>query len=162
MHRIAAPLLALALVAGPALGNDRIRLETPIPLAEGHDIADEIIDHCGIPEHFTQFLTRELRRVAVAEPGPITDMHGRVLKVEIVDALWSGNWFIEHDQTIRVRGSLYQDGEHQASFNGVMMGRGGGLTSGCYQMKSYFGALSWHIRRWLRNPVDGARIGQGG
>lgn len=167
MHRIAVlfiaiTFLALVLAAGPAVANDRIRLETPIPLAEGHDINDEILSHCGIQEEFTRRLTRELRRVAVAEPAPIADMAGRVLKVEIVDALWAGNWFIEHDQTIRVRGTLYQDGDHVAAFDGIMMGRGGGLTSGCFQMNSSFGALTWYIRRWLRNPVDGARIGMGG
>lgn len=164
MHRIAALslLLAFAATALPAVADDKIRLQVPIPFVEDHDIDDEIISHCGIQEDFTRRLTRELRKVAVAEQAPITDMAGQVLKVEIVDALWAGNWFIEHDQTIRVRGTLYRDGEHEAAFNGVIMGRGGGLTSGCYQMNSYFGAMTWHIRRWLRNPVDGARIGQGG
>ena len=164
MHRIAvlSVLLAFAATALPALADDKIRLQVPIPFVEDHDIDDEIISHCGIQEDFTRRLSRELRKVAVAEQAPITDMTGQVLKVEIVDALWAGNWFIEHDQTIRVRGTLYRDGEHQAGFNGVIMGRGGSLSSGCYQMKSYFGAMTWHIRRWLRNPVDGARIGQGG
>ena len=162
IHRTTGAALVLALAAGPGLAQDKIRLEVPIPLAEGHDIDDEIISHCGVPEDFTRRLTRELRRVAVPEQAPITDMSGRVLKVEIVDAVWTGNWFIEHDQTIRVRGTLYQDGEHEAAFNGVISGRGGGFSSACYQMKSYFDAMTWHIRRWLKNPVDGARIGQGG
>lgn len=162
MHRIAAFALALALTvtSGAALANDRIRLETPIPFVEGHEIEDEIISHCGIQEDFTSALVRELRRVAEAEPAPITDMAGRVLKVEIMDATWRGNWAIGQDQTIRVRGTLYQDGEHVAAFDGVMSGREAGLPqSACYSMKMRFRALTWYIKRWLRKPVDGARIG---
>lgn len=160
MHRIAAFVLALAFTAGSAVASDRIRLETPIPFVEGHEIDDEIVSHCGIQEHFSSRLAHELRRVAVAEPAPITDMAGRVLKVEIVDAVWAGNWFIGQDQTIRVHGTLYQDGEHLAAFEGVVSGRSTTqMYSGCYIMKSNFLAMAWHIRRWLRNPVDGAQIG---
>ena len=160
MHRIAAFALALVFTAGSAVASDRLRLETPIPFVEGHDIEDEIISHCGIQEDFTSALVRELRRVANAEQAPITDMGGRVLKVEIVDAVWMGNWFVGQDQTIRVRGTLYQDGEHLAAFDGVMSGRESGLPqSACYSMKMRFRALTWYIKRWLRNPVDGAQIG---
>lgn len=153
---------ALLLLPGIAAATGKIRLEVPVPIVEGAVIDPEILDHCGIQDEFTRRLTRELRKVAVAEPGPITDMAGRVLKVEIVDAIWGGNWFIEHLQTLRVRGVLYEDGVRQAGFTGIMAGKGGGLTSGCFQMNSNFGAMTWHIKRWLRNPVDGATIGQGG
>ena len=84
MPRFAIAALAFGLAVSPALAGDKIRLQVPIPLAEGHDIDDEIISHCGVPEEFTRRLTRELRRVAVPEQAPITDMAGRVLKVEIV------------------------------------------------------------------------------
>lgn len=160
MHRIAAFVLALVFTAGSAAASDRIRLQTPVPFAEGHQIDDEIISHCGVQEDFTTKLVRELRRVADAEPAPVTDMSGRVLKVEIVDATWAGNWFIGHDQTIRVHGTLYQDGEHVAAFEGVMSGRSTTMMdSACYSMKNSFHALTWYIRRWLRDPVDGAQIG---
>ncbi|MCD9030028.1 hypothetical protein LDO26_17705 [Luteimonas sp. BDR2-5] len=159
-HVLLGGLLALTVL--PAAADDRIRLVVPIPVADGADIDPEITDHCGVPAEFTKRLTRELRKVAVPVEAPLDDMHGRVLKVEIVDAVWGGNWFIEHNQTIRVRGVLTRDGAHEAAFNGVMVTRGGGLSSGCYQMNSNFGAMTWYIRRWLRNPVDGARIGMGG
>lgn len=155
-------IAALAMLPALAQASAKIRLEVPVPVREGAAIDPEILEHCGIQEEFTRRLTRELRKVAVAEPGPLADMQGRVLKVEIVDAIWGGNWFIEHIQTLRVRGALYEDGTRLAGFNGVMAGRGGGLTSGCFQMNSNFGAMTWHIKRWLRNPVDGATIGQGG
>ncbi|WP_298577372.1 hypothetical protein [uncultured Luteimonas sp.] len=158
--RLVAVLLLAWLAVAPAAAGDMIRLQVPVPVVEGADIDPEILVHCAVPEHFTQALVRELRKVAVPAQAPLADMRGRVLKVEIVDALWGGNWFIEHTQTLRVRGALYQDGERLAGFNGVMQGRGGGLTSGCFQMNANFRALTWHIKRWLANPVDGARIGQ--
>lgn len=160
LHRIAACLIAFACFSASAAASERIRLETPVPFVEGHEIEDEIVSHCGIQEDFTSALVRELRKVADAEPAPIDDMAGRVLKVEIVDAVWGGNWFIGQDQTIRVRGALYQDGERLAGFEGIMSGRESGLPqSGCYSMKMRFRALTWYIKRWLRDPVDGARIG---
>ena len=162
LHRylFAAALLLAPVAAAQAAG--KIRLEVPVPVVEGAAIDPEILDHCGIQAEFTRRLVRELRKVAVAEDGPIQDMQGRVLKVEIVDAIWGGNWFIEHVQMLRVRGVLYEDGARVAGFNGVMSGRGGGLTSGCFQMNSNFGAMTWYIKRWLRNPVDGANIGRSG
>ena len=158
--RLLAVLLLTCVAATPALARDKVRLPVPVPVVEGADIDPEILDHCAVAENFTQGLVRELRKVAVPEQAPLTDMDGRVLRVEIVDALWGGNWFIEHTQTLRVRGALYQDGERVAGFNGVMQVTGGGMTSGCFQMNSSFRALTWHIKRWLANPVDGARIGQ--
>src|SRR5690606_38829935 len=158
--RLLAVLLLTCVAATPALARDKVRLPVPVPVVEGADIDPEILDHCAVAENFTQGLVRELRKVAVPEQAPLTDMDGRVLRVEIVDALWGGNWLIEHTQTLRVRGALYQDGERVAGFNGVMQVTGGGLTGGWFQMNSSFRALTWHIKRWLANPVDGARIGQ--
>lgn len=149
-------------LATSAMAAGKIRLQVPVPVVEGADIDAEILGNCDIAGNFNTALIRELRKVAEPAQAPLVDMHGRVLKVEIVDAIWGGNWFIEHTQTLRVRGALYEDGARVAGFNGVMMGRGGGLTSGCFQMNANFRALTWHIKRWLRNPVDGARIGQGG
>lgn len=158
----ASTLLACALAAPALAGDGRIRLQVPVEVVAGADIDPEIIEHCGVVTHFNDALVRELRKVAVPAQAPLADMRGRVLKVEIVDALWGGNWFIEHDQTLRIRGALYEDGRRLAGFNGVMAGRGGGGTSGCFQMNAQFRALTWHVKRWLRKPVDGARIGQGG
>lgn len=160
-------LLACLLAAGglcttSAYAADRIRLAVPVPVVAGADIDAEILENCDVAGNFNTALIRELRKVAEPAQTPLADMHGRVLEVEIVDAIWGGNWFIEHTQTLRVRGALYQDGTRVSGFNGVMQGRGGGLTSGCFQMNANFRALTWHIKRWLRNPVDGARIGQGG
>lgn len=149
-------------LAGTAISAEKIRLEVPVPVVAGADIDAEILDNCDIAGNFNAALIRELRKVAEPAQTPLADMHGRVLKVEIVDAIWGGNWFIEHTQTLRVRGALYEDGTRVSGFNGVMQGRGGGMTSGCFQMNANFRALTWHIKRWLRNPVDGARIGQGG
>jgi hypothetical protein len=160
-------LLSVVLAVGCTLATganaaDKIRLQVPVPVVEGADIDAEILDTCDVAGNFNTALIRELRKVAEPAQAPLADMHGRVLKVEIVDAIWGGNWFIEHTQTLRVRGALYEDGTRVSGFNGVMQGRGGGLTSGCFQMNANFRALTWHIKRWLRNPVDGARIGQGG
>ncbi|KLI98088.1 hypothetical protein [Luteimonas sp. FCS-9] len=159
-------VLLLAALLGavllPAQARDRLRLQVPVPVVAGADIDAELLERCDIAGNFTSALVRELRKVAEPAQAPLADMRGQVLRVEIVDALWSGNWFIEHTQTLRVRGALYEDGVRVAGFNGVMQGRGGSMTSGCFQMNASFRALTWHIKRWLRDPVDGARIGQGG
>ena len=159
--RLVFTLLLLILAAGSAWARDMVRVPVPVPLAEGADIDPEILGDCMVQRNFTDALVRELRKVAVPAPSPLTDMKGQVLKVEIVDAMWGGNWAIGHVQGVRVRGALYQDGERQAGFQGVMHIAGGEMTSGCFQINAKFRALTWHIKRWLADPVDGARIGQG-
>ena len=157
-HAILLPLLLL-FAAGIASAEEQIRIQDPIPLVDGRRIDPEIIQSCDIQRSFTDSLVREMRGRIVAVPGPLDTSKGRALKIEIDDADWSGNWFIGHVQLIQTRGTLYEDGKEVASFTGVRNIRGD-LTTGCYNMKVGFRAHAWDIKRWLKKPVDGARIGR--
>lgn len=152
-------LVSLLLVALPALAEQPLKIPNPVPLAAGSDVSDEMLQSCDIRQYFGEWLQRELRK-SDPQPvsGPLDTSKGRALQVEIVDAMWAGNWFTGHQQWIKVRGTLYEDGRKVASFKGERNGRGD-LTTGCFNLRSLFGAMSYDIRKWLKKPQDGARIG---
>ena len=160
MARIAL-LLAALLAAGPlAAAETPIRIQNPIPFTDGRRIDPEMIESCDIQQKFTDAVVREMKGRIVAVPAPLSTAQGRALKLEIVDSDWSGNWFIGHLQVIRTRGTLYEDGRKVAGFEGMRQVSGGDLTSGCFNLNATFRAAAYDIRRWLKKPVDGARIGR--
>lgn len=154
-----AMLVCLLAIAGAASAEEPLKIPNPVPLVPGSDVSDEMLQSCDIRRYFGEWLQRELSK---SNPQPVSGRldtsKGRVLDVEIVDAMWAGNWFIGHQQWIKVRGTLYEDGKKVASFKGERNGRGD-LTTGCFNLRSLFGAMSHDIRKWLKKPQDGAKIG---
>jgi hypothetical protein len=150
----------LLIVSGTVAAEEPIRIQDPIPFTDGKRIDPEMIESCDIQRKFTDAVVREMKGRIVAAPGPLSTAQGRALKLEIVDSDWSGNWFIGHLQVIKTRGTLYEDGRKVAGFEGMRQVSGGDLTSGCFNLNATFRAAAWDIKRWLKKPVDGARIGR--
>jgi len=89
---------------------------------------------------------------------------GKVLKVEITQAISSGNAFIGHAKYVSVAGTLYENGKEVASFTGSRHSGGGafaGYKGSCSVLGRCSKALGKDIAAWLKNPVNGARLGDG-
>jgi hypothetical protein len=87
---------------------------------------------------------------------------GRVLEVEIVDAVSMGNAFIGHQKYTRVEGRLLEDGAVVGSFKGrrnSMGGAFGGYKGSCSVLGRTVKALGQDIAGWLSSPSEGARLG---
>ncbi len=153
---VSALLLALcasAHAAGP------LYIPASIPFAEGADIDQAMIADCPLQQDFAQTLARSLKAF---DPQPVSGTvdakrKGRVLAVEIVDLSNSGNGFIGYQTYIRLKGTLYQDGKKVASFfdKATMPGD---LTTVCRQLRVSLRAEAYYIRKWMENPVDGAKL----
>jgi len=89
---------------------------------------------------------------------------GKVLEVVISDAISGGNAFIGHRKYVAVEGTLYEDGKKVASFTGGRYSGGGalgGYKGSCSVLGRCTKALGKDIAGWLKNPEDGASLGDG-
>ena len=163
MHHPIRPLLAAALLlaCGSAFAGDTgVKLQAPVPYAEDNDISNAIKAECGIGQQLAEFV-KQYSKVPVeltSQPGT----EGRVLQLEIVDAVSMGNAFMGHQKFTKVRGTLFQDGQKVASFTGRRNSMGGafaGFKGSCSVLGRTVEVLGKDIGGWLAAPEDGASLG---
>ena len=143
-----------------------VRMVNVVPYSEHAEIAENVRRECvQIQEQLAHF-TREyaagngitinlLDEVSSSDPG-------RVLLIEIDDAVSSGNAFTGHRKFTRISGELYQDGERIAGFKGRRNSGGGafgGYKGSCSVLGRTVKVLGRDVAGWLNNPSDGARLG---
>jgi len=84
------------------------------------------------------------------------------LKVEITDAISSGNAFIGHRKFIAIAGSLTKGGKSIGSFEAARRTGGGmfaGFKSSCAVLARATKVLGQDTLRWVKNPADKAQLG---
>ena len=162
-------LIALfVLVVGcSAAQAQEIRMAASTPFASGHDIQDKIVSECTTLGSklatFTQsFAEKQGIKIKLVDSIKTADS-GKVLKLEISDAVSQGNAFIGHRKFVEVKGSLWENGKKIASFKGQRASGGGafgGYKGSCSVLGRCVKTLGKDIAAWLTNPRDGARIGE--
>lgn len=139
-----------------------VKMPSAVPYAEDNDISDAIKAECDLPGRFAEYIRKSSPVPVELTADPVDTASGRVLKVEIVDAVSMGNAWLGHQKYTKVRGSLWQDGNKLASFKGRRNSMGGafaGYKGSCSVLDRTIEALGEDIGGWLSNPVDGANIG---
>jgi hypothetical protein len=157
--------LCFSLGAMPAMA-DTVRIASSAPYAEDAEIANKIRTECvqlqtQLPAYTAQFGKEFGVSVALADEVSPQD-GGRVLQLEIYEAVSMGNAFIGHQKYSKVRGTLFEDGQKVASFKGMrnsMGGAFGGYKGSCSVLGRTVKALGKDIALWLSNPQDGAQLG---
>jgi hypothetical protein len=143
-----------------------IRMERTVPYAEDAEVARKVRTECLKLQDQLAAYTREFGAefkldVALAD-GVTPQDAGRVLMVEIDEAVSMGNAFIGHSKYSRISGALYQDGDRVAGFRAVRASMGGafaGYKGSCSVLGRTMKALGKDIAQWLTNPDDGAELG---
>lgn len=160
-------LCALLLcVIATAAQADPIRMARVTPYADGARIAGKIKDECTrLPTQLADF-TKEFGAEFGVEVELVDSVdaasEGRVLQVEITDAVSRGNPFIGHRKYTDIEGTLYENGATVASFRGSRESMGGvfgGYKGSCSVLGRTMKALGKDIAQWLRDPEDGAELG---
>lgn len=157
------PLLAAAflVVCGSATaGSTGIQLQAPVPYVADNDISDAIKTECQINQQLADYV-KEYSKVPV-ELTAQAPTDGRVLQLEIVDAVSMGNAWMGHQKFTKVRGTLLENGQKVASFKGRRNSMGGafpGFKGSCSVLGRTVRALGEDIAAWLNEPVDGANLG---
>lgn len=148
----------------PSIAGE-IRLQNPVPYAEGGIIANNVRIECPLGRQLAEFVQQYSARTGVTitltdeAPDPAV---GSVLKLEIVDARSGGNAFIGHHKSTTVRGALFDNGVQKAGFVARRNSGGGfgaGFKGSCSVLGRTVKALGSDIATWLAAPRDGAQLG---
>lgn len=156
----------VAVLAAAAFGAQAapVTIAESIPYAESADIQRKVREECTeLNRQFAQFIKDYAaeKGIEVVFGDPSSDT-GRVLRVELTNALSQGNAFLGHSKSSSSRGTLFDNGEEVASFRATRNSMGGafaGYKGSCSVLGRTVDAMGSDVADWLANPVDGAELG---
>lgn len=158
----AAQLLVLAILSPQAFAAEPVKVLRPVPYSSDSETSDVIRKECPLGEQLAAFIDDYAKGSVRLVDGEMDRTIGRVLDIEIVEAVSMGNAFVGHQKYTKVRGALYDDGKQVAAFRArrnSMGGAFGGLKGNCSVLGRTVKAIAGDVANWLRSPVDGAALG---
>jgi len=159
---VAGVLLAMA---GAVQAAEVVTLPKPVPYAADNEIAGNIKRECKITEQLSDFIAQDARANGIGttfSDAVNPQMPGRVLDVQITDAVSEGNAWMGHHKSVTVKGKLYQDGKLIGSFRGKRNSMGGAFAAykgSCSVLGRTVEALGKDIAGWLAAPSMDADLG---
>jgi hypothetical protein len=157
---------AVLLLGSSVAMGQAVTMERVVPYAADAEVATKVRTECvklqGQLAAYTQEYAKANGMTVHLIDGLAKDASGRVLVVEITEAISAGNPFIGHRKFSRIQGTLFEDGAAVASFKGQrnsMGGAFGGYKGSCSVLGRTVKALGQDVAGWLMNPVNGARLG---
>jgi hypothetical protein len=145
-----------------------VKIQQFIPYKKDAVIAGNIKTECSLNSQlseYTQAYGNEFNVAIIRTPRLDKDTAGKVLLVEIVDAVSAGNAFIGHRKYVKIAGTLYDNGKKTAAYTATRFSGGGfwGAYKGsCTVLNRTVKTLGKDTVLWLSNPVDGAHLGDNG
>lgn len=142
-----------------------VSIPKTVPYAAESDIAGNIKRECAIDAKLSDFIAEYAneRRIPISLVNQTdASMPGRVLVIEIVDAESSGNAFIGHHKTTKVRGSYFEDSKLVGSFKDRRDSMGGmfaGFKGSCSVIGRTVREIGKDVAEWLAHPVPDAELG---
>lgn len=161
--------IALALlcssISSVSLANP-VTTQSVVPYSADSKIAKNIRNECTrLGSQFALF-TQEFGKkfkVDVQLADTInTSAKGRVLQMEITEAVSMGNAFMGHQKYAAARGTLFENGKKVASFEARRQSMGGafaGYKGSCSVLGRTMKAMGKDVAQWLQNPTDEAALG---
>ncbi len=142
-----------------------IRVAHAVPYSADATIANNIRQECNLEEQFSEFIEhygadQGIRFQRSQDLDPASG--GQVLMVELTDAVSGGNAWIGHRKVTEAAGTLYADGEEQASFTSRRFSGGGafgGFKGSCSVLGRTVQVMGRDIAAWSAAPEDGAHLG---
>jgi hypothetical protein len=160
---LAALVIALAVASAAA---QSVTVPNPVPYAADNDIAANVKAECQLDTRLAEFIKEGAadEGVTVELASGVTDKTpGRVLLVEIKDAVSAGNAFIGHAKYVSLRGRLLENGKEIGTFRARRSSGGGacgGWKGSCAVLGRCIKVLGEDIGKWLRAPTMDAELGE--
>ena len=155
-------VMATTMMAAPALAQSVIKVQATIPFAEDNDISDNIKTECRLGKELAGFVKQYANVPVELVDGPLQTDSGHVLQLTITDAVSVGNAWMGHQKFTKIKGTLFENGKKVASFKARRNSMGGafaGFKWSCAVLSRTVEALGEDVGGWLKNPRDGATIG---
>lgn len=157
--------VACLVFAAGVVQAETITMARAVPYADSADVAKRIKAECtDLPGKLAGFVQESAAKqgVTIALSDDPSKASGKVLQLEIYDAVSEGNPFIGHHKSTKVRGTLMENGQKLASFKAMRQSMGGMFAAykgSCSVLGRTVQALGEDIGVWLKNPKDGAELG---
>ena len=163
---VAAALLGIGIQAGAIAQSTTVYMRQIAPYSDLERISRAIQEECSLPQQQAELIVSQANLagiVVVRDDEAAKAGKGRVLQVEIVNAISMGNAFTGHRKQVHIKGRLLEDGKEIGDFVGVRSSMGGlfpGFKGSCSVLTRCLQTLAEDVSRWLKNPVKDARIGE--
>lgn len=166
LKRTKIALFILATSASGFSSADPVTMQAVIPYAADAKVAQNIRTECTkLGSQLAEF-TQEFGKkngVAVQLTESLnTEQKGRVLQLEITDAVSMGNAFMGHHKFTTAQGTLFESGKKIASFEARRISMGGAFANykgSCSVLGRTVKAMGKDIAEWLKAPNDNALLG---
>jgi len=143
--------------------KENIKISSKVAYAKDSKISYAIKNECHIQSQLTKYTKsygedNDLK-VTIDDAPASSDME---LKMEIDNAVSSGNAFMGHRKYIAMTAKLYKNGKLLSTMHAARKSGGGfmgGFKGSCAVLGRSAKALGKDVARWLKNPVDNAYIG---
>jgi len=163
----AAWAVAIVLCGQTAVAQDgTVYVGKTAPYTDAAMIKANIVNECDLPAAQIKLLKEQAAAAGVTlveDESAVAANKGRVLQVEIFNALSQGNAFIGHGKQVTLKGKLLENGKEIGNFTAVrgsMGGAFGGYKSSCAVLHRCQSTLAKDILAWLKNPAKDSRIGE--
>lgn len=149
---------ALCFSMSAAAADEVIHIPKVVPFAENTNVPVAVRNECELGEKVSAFLAESAPNVEVSA-GPEQTRYLSMMITEVYAAgggAWSGpKW-------MTVTGTLKENDQDVASFRAKRFSTGGafgGFKGTCSIIGRCTKAIAQDIAEWLKNPVDGAELG---
>lgn len=160
---IGAAAAGLLLLAGAApAGTGPVKVQRTIPFSEASGASDAVRSECQLETKVPEFLSRYSEDVELVDALPRAG--GRVLALTITQVHAPGGGAFSGPKILTVEGTLRENGKAVGSFTATRYSGGGafGAYKGtCSIVGRCAKTIGKDIAGWLRNPEDGAHLGDG-
>jgi len=150
--------MALCCVMPAFAAEGTIGIPQVVPIAENVDVSQAVRNECQLGEKVSTFLVQFASNVAVSGDPKV----GRYLRMEITEVVATGGGAWSGPKWMTVKGTLLEDDKAIASFRAKRFSTGGafgGFKGTCAIIGRCTKAIAEDIAEWLKNPVDGAELG---
>lgn len=154
-----------ALLAAGSVQADTVTLPRLAPWTDERDIADNIRKECDLQKQLPIYIAEFAKehRIATQFADDVSPRSaGRVLVVEIEEAVSRGNAFVGHQKFTRARGALYDHGKEVGNFVAQRYSMGGafaGYKGSCSVLGRTVKAIGKDVAEWMKAPSMDARLG---
>jgi hypothetical protein len=163
---VAAALLGIGIQAEAIAQSTSVYMRQIVPYSDAERISSAIQAECQLPQRQAELIVSQANLAGITvvrDDEAAKASKGRVLQVEIVNAVSMGHAFTGHRKQVHIKGRLLEDGKEIGNFVGVRSSMGGafaGFKGSCAVLDRCLQTLAEDVSRWLKNPVKDSRIGE--